>query len=383
MARGEADLVRSAVKGLLAEHTPDAPRRDFLGALFDAGLAWVHFAPGCGGLGVDGGLQSVVLDELAAAGAPTNSGAAEDYVGVHQAGAAIHAFAPPQWKHRWLRAIFTSEEVWCQLFSEPGSGSDLAGLSTSAVRDGDEWIVNGQKVWTSFGHCAQWGLLLARTDPTVPKHRGLTLFAVDMTAAGIEARPLRTMNGGSEFSEVFLDDVRIPDEYRLGEVGQGWGAAMGALSTERVGIVDNPSPLPPLLETWWHRRNLGSLEAVYRDRVAAAYARAEAARLLADRSRHQPAFAPLVKLARNLTDQEIGNLIVDILGTAGLLGGEYDWEERGSSQSPQLQFLYSRSATIGAGTDQIMRNLISEKILGLPAEPNSDKGLPWNQTLRH
>ena len=148
---------------------------------------------------------------------------------------------PTIYGRRWLRPAFTNEEYWCQLFSEPGAGSDLAGLSTAAVQDDDGWVVSGQKVWTSFAHMARWGILLTRTDPDVPKHRGLTFFVVDMHADGVDVRPLRTIDGGRHFNEVFLTEVRIPDLYRLGDVGQGWSVSQHMLSTEREGITEHES----------------------------------------------------------------------------------------------------------------------------------------------
>jgi alkylation response protein AidB-like acyl-CoA dehydrogenase len=379
--------VHQALQKLLTDYPPASSSPvEFLGARYDAGLAWVHFDSGFGGLGVPASLQLVVNRTLDAAGAPDPNA---NYVGVHQAAAAIHAFALDELKPRWLRAAFTNQEYWCQLFSEPGAGSDLAGLSTAAFRDGDEWVVNGQKVWTSFAHMARWGILLARTDPGVAKHRGLTFFVVDMHAGGIDVRPLRTIDGGRHFNEVFLTDVRVPDQHRLGEVGQGWMVSQHLLSTEREGITEHESLTPWLLDGWASRRHLGNLEAAYRDRVLAAYVANEVCQLLVLRAKQAQghggpdAFAPVVKLARNTADQQIANLLMDLLGPQGTVGGDYEWQVRGDAPNAQMRFLRSRAFTIGGGTAQIMRNLIGERLLGLAGDPRVDKGLPWNQVRRN
>jgi alkylation response protein AidB-like acyl-CoA dehydrogenase len=385
---GSADLelVKRAVDRLLTEHPPPTSTpTEFLGARYDAGLAWVHFEPGFGGLGLPSTLQPMVTEMLDAAGSPRPTA---NFVGVHQGAAAIHAFASDELKRRWLRPAFTNEEFWCQLFSEPGAGSDLAGLSTAAVRDGDSWVVNGQKVWTSFAHRARWGILLARTDPDAPKHRGLTFFVVDMNAGGVDVRPLRTMDGARHFNEVFLTDVDVPDRYRLGDVGQGWGVSMHLLGAEREGVSGNESPLSWLLEVWEQRAPSLTDDGVTRDRVAATYVVDEVSRLLALRAKGAQeqvggdGIAPLVKLSRNLADQQTGNLVVDLLGPDGALGGEYDWEERGDAPNDQMRFLWTREATIGGGTVQILRNVIGERLLGLPGDVRVDKDIPWKQIPR-
>jgi alkylation response protein AidB-like acyl-CoA dehydrogenase len=270
------------------------------------------------------------------------------------------------------------------LFSEPGAGSDLAGLSTSAVLEGDEWVVNGQKVWTSLAHMARWAILLARTDPNVPKHRGLTFFVVDMHADGVEVRPLRTIDGARPFNEVFLTDVRVPDRHRLGDVGQGWGVSTYLLSSEREGVTEHESLWPWLLSVWSRHRSTIATPGVNRDRVASAYIAGEVSRMLALRvkvaqGREGPdALAPVAKAVRNRSDQEISDLVVDLLGAQGMLGGEYAQE----IPTDQMRFLRSRSFTIGGGTAQIMRNIIGERLLGLPGDPRVDKDVPWLATLR-
>ena len=236
------ELLRERVRAFLAEHDPqEMPKQDFLNARFDAGLAWVHYPEGLGGLGVSRTLQSIVDAEFAAAGSPSND-PERNGIGLGMAAPTILAYGSDEQQKRWLRKLWTAEEIWCQLFSEPGAGSDLAALATRAVREkgdgeaGGGWVVSGQKVWTSQAHQARRGLLVTRTDPDVPKHQGLTYFAVDMTAPGVEVRPLRQLTGEAEFNEVFLTDVRIPDEDRIGQVGEGWKVANATLMSERVSI---------------------------------------------------------------------------------------------------------------------------------------------------
>src|SRR5437879_3581968 len=230
-----ADIARR-VDELLAAHPPaGTDPATFLGAQFDAGLAWVHFPEGAGGLGAAPSLQRVVDRALHAAGAPAPD-TARNIIGHGMAAPTIAAHGTPEQRVRYLRPLFTGEDIWCQLFSEPGSGSDLAGLATRAVRDGDEWVVNGQKVWTTLAHISRFGLLVARTNPDLPKHLGLTYFICDMRADGVDVRPLRQLTGDAEFNEVYLSDVRLSDDLRLGGEGEGWRVAMTTLMNERVSI---------------------------------------------------------------------------------------------------------------------------------------------------
>src|ERR1700726_4035857 len=217
------------------------PRQDFLNARFDAGLAWVHYPEGLGGLGLSRSLQQIVDAEFAAVGSPGND-AERNVIGLGMAAPTILAYGTDEQQKRWMRELWTGREIWCQLFSEPGAGSDLAALATRAVRDGDGWVVTGQKVWTSMAHEARWAILVARTDADVPKHRGLTYFACDMSAPGVEVRPLRQLTGEAEFNEVFLTEVAIPDCDRIGEVGDGWRVAQTTLMNERVAIGGGALP---------------------------------------------------------------------------------------------------------------------------------------------
>ena len=238
---GATELV-ARVGDLLAEYDLDAvDRLTFLQARFDAGLAWIHYPVGLGGSDAPRALQPMVDAAFAAAGAPDNE-PMRIGIGLGMAAPTILVHGTPEQRGRFLRPLWTGEEVWCQLFSEPGAGSDLAALGTRAVRDGDDWVVTGQKVWTSMAHEARWAILVARTDPTLPKHQGLTYFICDMAAEGVVVRPLRQVTGEAEFNEVFLTDVRIPDAHRLGAVGQGWMVAQTTLMNERVAIGGTALP---------------------------------------------------------------------------------------------------------------------------------------------
>jgi alkylation response protein AidB-like acyl-CoA dehydrogenase len=283
-------------------------------------------------------------------------------------------------KQRYLRPLFTGEEVWCQLFSEPGAGSDVASLATRAVRDGDEWIVNGQKVWTSGAHYSDWAILLTRTDPSAPKHRGITYFLVDMRTPGIDVRPLRQITGAAHFNEVFLSDVRIPHENIVGEINAGWGPMMTTLSNERtlIGGGQGRTGIEDLITL---ARDTGTDgDAVIRQELAKAYTRMQIQTYLGYRVRtaalrgEQPGpESSVMKLAVSLHLHEIGNLVMAMQHAAGMLSGESAIDDG----RWQMEFLGQFGARIGGGTDQIQRNTIGEKVLRLPPEPRVDKGIPF------
>jgi alkylation response protein AidB-like acyl-CoA dehydrogenase len=390
--RGGVDAagLRERVQRFLASHDPASTERlSFLRARFDAGLAWVHFPPGLGGLGAPRALQPVVDAEFAAAGAPTNQ-PERIGIGLGMAAPTILRFGSDEQRKRFLRPLWTGEEVWCQLFSEPGAGSDLAALATLAVRDGDDWVVNGQKVWTSIAHRAKWGLLVARTDPDVPKHQGITYFVCDMTVPGVEVRPLRQLTGDAEFNEVFLTDVRVPDSNRIGEVGDGWRVALGTLMNERVAIGGAALPreggmIGVLADAW--RRHPELRTPGLHDSLLRLWVQAEAARLTRERLRQQLAAGQpgpegsANKLVFARLNQEISALELELLGEQGL---RYDdWTTRRPSavdftgRSAGYRYLRAKGNSIEGGTSEILRNIIAERVLGLPPEIRVDKDVAW------
>jgi alkylation response protein AidB-like acyl-CoA dehydrogenase len=364
----------------------DADRVEFLRAQYDCGLAWVHFEPGYGGLGVAAAHQRSVTERLTALGAPEPG--TGDYVGMHQAAASIDAFGTHEQKARFLPGIFCGTDTWCQLFSEPGAGSDLAGLATSAVRDGDEWSITGQKVWTSGAHLADWGILVARSDPDVPKHRGLTFFLCDMRLPGIEIRPLRQADGEAHFSEVFLDGVRVPDDLRLGDVGQGWAVSLTGLHSEREGIGEALETPWDDVRAAWEEREAASpaLDATMRDRVVACWVEARVlelsqARMLAAQGRGgSTPLGSLQKIAQSSVNQRASSLLVDLLGPGGLVG--FDYDASADAHRPQMQVVRTRANSIEGGTDEIQRNVIGEQVLGLPGDVRVDKQVPWREVPR-
>jgi alkylation response protein AidB-like acyl-CoA dehydrogenase len=390
-----ADDLRGQVREFLAAHDPAAiDRLEFLRARFDAGLAWVHYPPGLGGQGLSRDLQPAVDAEFAAAGAPNNH-PERNGIGLGMAAPTILAYGNDEQQNRWLRPLWTGEEVWCQLFSEPGAGSDLAGLATRAVQDGERWVVSGQKVWTSVAHLARWGLLLTRTDPDVPKHQGLTYFACDMTAAGVEVRPLRQMTGEAEFNEVFLTDVAVADSDRIGAVGEGWKVANATLMNERVAIGGGAAPreggmIGPAARTWRQRPELRT--PGLHDRMLRLWVDAEVARLAGVRLRQQLAAGKPgpegsgAKLAFARLNQEISEFEVELAGSDGLRYG--DWSMRrpeGANfygRDPGYRFLRSRGNSIEGGTSEILRNIVAERVLGLPPEMRVDKDVPWKDLPR-
>ena len=391
----DAAELRGRVRDFLAHHDPAATDRlAFLQARFDAGLAWVSFPEGLGGLGLPRALQPLVDNEFAATGAPDNE-PLRIGIGLGMAAPTILRHGTDEQRQRFLRPLWTGEEVWCQLFSEPGAGSDLAALATRAVRDGEDWIVNGQKVWTSMAHEACWAILIARTDPDLPKHQGITYFACDMTAPGVEVRPLRQITGEAEFNEVFLTDVRIPDTDRLGAIGEGWRVAQTTLMNERVAIGGGAVPreygmIGVVADTWRARpelRTAGQHDALLRLWVAAEAARLAAQRLREQLAAGQPgAEGSAAKFAYAKLNQEISGFELELLGEEGL---RYDnWTMRRPSlvdwklRTPGYRYLRAKGNSIEGGTTEILANIIAERVLGLPAENRVDKDVPWKDLPR-
>jgi alkylation response protein AidB-like acyl-CoA dehydrogenase len=383
---------------LLAELDPrTTPVAEFRGRQFDLGLAWVSFPEGSGGLGLPPALQRPVDERLVAAGA-TPPGARE-FFGLTMAGPTMVSHGSDAVQARLLRRMFTGEDAWCQLFSEPGAGSDLAGLACRAVRDGDEWVVTGQKVWNTLAHIADRGMLVTRTDPEAPKHKGLTYFALDMHAPGVEVRPLRQMTGEAEFNEVYLTEVRIPDADRIGDIGEGWRVAMTTLSNERSTIGGGTGPptrgsgsIAEAVRIWTGEGFRQT--AVDRDRLTRLWIEAEVLRLTNIRaSQNRKVGNPgpegsIAKLMFAEVNKRVYELCVDLLGADALVGYDYTMRRSehlglvGAPGSGRKMFLRSRANSIEGGTSEVQRNILGERILGLPGDVRVDKGVPWSTLPR-
>ena len=394
-----ADLVTERLDQLLAELDPRTTDPvEFRGRQYDLGLAWVHFPEGSGGLGLPPREQRRIESRLHQAGAPSIN--PRHFFGLTMAGPTVVTAGSDALKERLLRPMFTGEDAWCQLFSEPGAGSDLAGLGTRAVRDGDEWVVTGQKVWNTLAHIADRGMLVARTDPDAPKHKGLTYFALDMHAPGVEVRPLRQITGEAEFNEVYMTEVRVPDADRIGDVGEGWRVAMTTLMNERTTIgggggtpTRGSGAIAEAVRIW--QEEVREKRPAVRDELMKVWVDAEVLRLTNIRaSQNRRAGNPgpegsIAKLKFAEVNMRIYELCVDLLGADGLV--DYDYEMRRAEQlgltgppgSSRKMFLRARANSIEGGTSEIQRNIIGERVLGLPGEPRVDKDLPWSKVPRN
>lgn len=400
MSDSEVTAVDEALDALLAAHDPTQESyHEFRGHQFDAGLAWVQFPRGHGGLEVRPQLQRRVNRRLADAGAPAMD-TSQFFMAL--AAPTILAHGSEQQQRRFLRPMFTGEERWCQLFSEPGAGSDFAGLATKAELDGDEWVVNGQKVWNTIAHIADRGMLVTRTDPQLPKHKGMTYFALDMHAEGVEVRPLRQITGEAEFNEVYMADVRVPDADRIGERGEGWRASITTLMNERSVIGGAGGATPPrgsgpiaeLVKTW---NSLPDHERTgpRRDNLMRLWNRAEVLRLTNMRAaqnakRGQPGpEGSVAKLAGAELNKEIYSEGISLAGMASQVDIDYTFRRPNSVVLPGeggslgYLFLRSRANSIEGGTSEILRNIMGEQMLGLPGEPRVDKAVPWAEVPKN
>ena len=392
------ELVKNKLQELIDFRKENDDIKEFWGKQFDLGLAWVQFPEGAGGLGINPKYQLLVIETLRNEGISQQNRVA-NILGVGMGAPTIIEYGTEDQISKYLRPMFTTEEIWCQLFSEPGSGSDLASLSTKAVDDGDGYIVNGQKVWTTLGHLAKWGLIVTRTDPNVPKHRGLTFFIVDMESDGVDVRPLRQITGEAEFNEVYFTDVKIPKENILGSLGEGWRVSLTILMNERVAIGGNVrergSGAPGHLVQLWKEKNLN--DPVTRDKLIKLWIEQEAVRLtnmraVENREKGTPgpegSTSKLYEAEINKASYEFG---MDMLGNDGLLfprgyaltQPELNFEnETFGFTDTQSLFLRSRANSIEGGTSEIMRNIIAERVLGLPSEPKLDKDKAWKDIPR-
>ena len=395
MTQTPLEQVEVALDALLADTDPASmPDVDFRGARYDAGLAWVHFPAGFGGLGLrpefNGVIEKRCRDAGAAATDPTTFFMA-------LAGPTIVTHGSDEVKERFLRSMFTGEEKWCQLFSEPGAGSDFAGLATKAVRDGDEWIVNGQKVWNTLAHLADFGMLVTRSNPDLPKHKGMTYFALDMRSPGVEVRPLRQITGEAEFNEVYMTDVRVPDAHRIGDVGEGWRASLTTLMNERSAIGGGSAggtkprrggAANDAVEVWKHLDESERTDA-RKDELMRLWVRGEVGRITnmraaeAAKAGNPGPEMSIAKLEFSEFNKRLYNFCIDLLGMDGQIGYDYTFrrpnelDASGAAKGLQYAFLRVRANSIEGGTSEILRNILGEQVLGLPGEPRVDKEIPW------
>jgi alkylation response protein AidB-like acyl-CoA dehydrogenase len=390
--RSEQD-VRELTRQLVEAVGADAGQVEFRSAQWDAGLAMVQYPEGKGGLGEPPKLQAAVQEELLTAGVRYDSMVINP-IGIGMGLPTVLTYGSDEIHDRHLKRIFTGEDIWCQMFSEPSHGSDVAGLASRAVRDGDEWVVNGQKVWTSLAHNSSFGMLLVRTNPDVPKHKGLSYFIVDMKSPGIEIRPLFQITGDAEFNEVFFTDVRIPHENLLGDVGDGWRVATTTLMNERVALGGSSAPKGSgtiaALTSLWEKRGAelpAGQREIMRDRVSQLWIESEILRLTTIRARANSTLGnpgpegSVGKLASAELNQRIWNTTMDLLGADGFIHEPGYPLDRNAERSISLSksFLRSQANTIEGGTSDIMRNILGERVLGLPGDVRVDKTVPWNE----
>jgi len=398
------DELRARTRALLDEVHPERVESiPFRQKQYEHGLAWVHFPEGYGGLGLSPRMNIIVHDEISKHSKVIHHDPGASIIGIGMGAPVVLTYGTEEMKKSMLPKIFSGEEIWCQLFSEPSAGSDVAGLTSTAVRDGDDWVVNGQKVWTTVAHLSRWGMFVTRTNPDVPKHDGLSYFVLDMQAPGVEIRPLYQITGEAEFNEVFLTDVRIPHSRMLGKEGQGWRVAITTLMNERVAIGGGGSKkkggggVAQVLKLWRDRQPgafSAAQEAILRDRVAQTYIENELLRVTAQRARAgQKAGNPgpegsVAKLAQAEMNKRMWELSIDILGNKGLaFEAGYELRQGFSGlDTPEAlakyQFLRSRANSIEGGTSEIMRNILGERVLGLPGEPRVDKNVPFKDVPR-
>jgi alkylation response protein AidB-like acyl-CoA dehydrogenase len=371
---------------IAAREDPDEVQRaqEWQAKKFDASWACLTWPKEYGGRGARS-IESVIWNpEEGKSRVPSNIFG----IGIGMAGPTLMVHGTDEQKAKWLPAMARGDEVWCQLFSEPDAGSELAGLRMSAKRDGDDWVVNGQKIWTTGAHYCKWGILVTRSDPEVPKHAGLTYFVVDMEAEGIEIRPIKQINGAMHFNEVFFSDVRIPDAYRISEVGNGWQVSITTLMNERasVGGGAGRGGFRDLINLA-RRTEVGGRPALddasVRQQMADIYVKIKGLeytgyRTLTALSRGQTPGpeASLAKLVGAPLGQQLASFAIDIQGAAGALAEEASPIQEGAWQEA---YLSSPGLRIAGGTDEIMRNIIAERVLRLPPEMRVDKKIAFRE----
>jgi len=349
----------------------------------DAGWACIQWPKEYGGRGATP-IESVIWNQEEGVYARLSG---NFIIGQGMCAPTMMAFASEEDKQHYLPKLASGEEVWCQLFSEPHSGSDLAGLRTRAEKDGDDWVINGQKIWTSGAQHSDYGILITRTDPEVPKHRGLTMFFLDMKSEGIDILPIKQSNGESGFNEVYFDNVRIPDSQRLGGVGDGWKVALTTLMNERLAIGGSISTGFPEIKELVDELKIATGTAIdnpaVRSRLADWYAKSAglkntAARAISALSKGETPGPEnsIGKLVAGGMMQDIAKFALDLQGLGGAIT---DPEIQASSARLQGMLMRSPAVRIEGGTDQILRNIIAERVLGLPEELRADKGMPFSK----
>jgi alkylation response protein AidB-like acyl-CoA dehydrogenase len=387
-SEARAWLSKNAVRKVEGSTTSVSPEEHLRRArvwqrtLYDGGWAGLTWPIKYGGRGLSPHLGGIFNSEQTAFDVVTGPFT----VGIAMVGPTLMKHGTDEQQKRFLVPILRGDELWCQLFSEPGAGSDLASLATRAVRDGDEWVLSGQKVWTSLGHVADYGILLARTDPDLPKHLGISYFVVDMHSPGITVRPLRQITGSAHFNEVFFDEVRIPVTNVLGEVNEGWKVAQTTLNSER-GAIGGSSFGPSFTDVADLARQCDrTADVVVRQRLAEAFTRHELLRFLRLRvqaatseGRMPGAEASVMKLAYSQHWARTSDLVESLLGANGTLL-DYDNDTEGFWQR---WFLGHWSVRLGGGTDEVQRNVMGERVLGLPREPDPTRDTPWSATPRN
>ncbi|MHB1444441.1 MAG: acyl-CoA dehydrogenase family protein [Acidimicrobiales bacterium] len=381
------EAIDSGDEKLLSQARPQVDFNQWCARLGEAGWATPTWPKEYGGGGLEPGQARVVNEELARYKVPRSF----NVIGIGMGGPTIMQWGSEELKLRYLPPMAQHKEIWCQLFSEPGAGSDVAGLSTRAERDGDEWVVNGQKVWTTLAHMASFGMLVARTDPDAPKHKGLTYFVVDMHAPGVEVRPLKQMTGDAEFNEVFFTDVRIPDSHRLGPVGEGWAVATTTLMNERVALSgagssggDNVGGGPVDALVAAAKASGAWSDPILRQRLVQAMIESRVLKITnfrsaAARKSGRPAGpeGSITKLFQAEHNQRLQNLAMDVLGSSALA-----WDQGSPIGGSVRGFLRSRANTIEGGTSEVMRNILGDRVLGLPREPDPSRNAPWKDIPR-
>ncbi|MFL2501829.1 MAG: acyl-CoA dehydrogenase family protein [Luminiphilus sp.] len=351
---------------------------------YDAGWACIGWAPEFGGRGASPIEEVIWRQEESQYDLPANF----FLIGQGMIAPTLMAWASDEDKARYLRPLASGEEVWCQLFSEPAGGSDLAALRTRAERDGDEWIINGQKIWTSGAHFSDYGVIVVRTDPTVPKHTGLSYFYVDIKAPGVEIKPIKQLTGDSDFNEVYFNDVRVSDQQRLGEVGQGWQVSLTTLMNERAAIGGGFGQMDVALAMSVAQKveidGRPALEdASVRARLANWYVQESGLKYTGYRSLTALSRGALPgpensigKLVGAPKMQAMSSYLMDLLEASGAITDESLATEAGIIQRA---YMGAPGLRIAGGTDEIMANIIAERVLGLPQEPRLDKGIPFNE----